>query len=800
MRSVPRMRRLTFVAFLWSAGFLSIAGVHGETIYVDGWWGSNAYDGVSSVVTTNGHGPKRNVSAGVSVAASNDTISAATGFYQEFTWDPTGSSVTLIPNGSVTIYDSDPATTDTDGDGMPDGWEAAHGMNAFDATGDNGADADPDDDELTNLQEYQYGTNPTVATVPDIVLNSGNQWTTNSTVTLDPLTFTYPYIKVALSALMTNAVLLANPGHAFSAAMPFTNATEQVLYFQYLSATTNAIGHVIGKFLGLDTIAPWVEVKSPTNNVTDQAFVHLRATVFDPDPQHPDSPGAFRPIKVWINGASYWNKHGSQIDIPRYPVIPNTNNVITVTVEDRAGNRSAASATVYCDPSTDTNGPTFSITGYPTNAVTVLPEMAEVWVSGQVDDLNAIMTTTVNGEDTITMNVRSNQFGYLLPLEWGTNTVTVIGSDAAGNTTSNAFTVVRSDRYRLAITSPAFGSFVNFSNVVVSGYVSALKDEGLPTATNVVAVTVNGVATTLGSVDGNGNRSFTTTSALPVPGDGSPVVLNVVAEWADGTTDPVAEMEGYLVTHKETSYDEEGHAEASGLWICGDDGWAEWTQHATFSFFCGNTMTSSEYAFSTDKMYVGCMATNIQESSTSNGWVAQPEAELKCGQEIDQSSGHSENTQDSSLVHRRWNGSITFTAPMHYPADTLVRLQFDNINYARDNYNVPADWTQVTFQGQPPFAPGSYLISVTGGQTYTIDASSFSWPGAVSKTWNYPDGNWWFTSSYTGDWFQFRGFHNQQILPDIDIDGVADDQGGLLSATATTTPRRGRRSSSRSLV
>ena len=58
---------------------------------------------------------------------------------------------------------ADANAIDSDGDGLPDWWELVHGLDAYDATGFNGAYGDEDGDGLDNYAEYLAGTDPHTA-------------------------------------------------------------------------------------------------------------------------------------------------------------------------------------------------------------------------------------------------------------------------------------------------------------------------------------------------------------------------------------------------------------------------------------------------------------------------------------------------------------------------------------------------------------------------------------------------------------------------------------------------------------
>ncbi|MEY2487465.1 MAG: hypothetical protein QOH39_3113 [Verrucomicrobiota bacterium] len=94
--------------------------------------------------------------------------------------------VEIQGNGSMNFalgFETGAAVTyDTDNDGLPDWWETKYGFDPNNPNGVNGANADPDGDGLSNLQEYILGTNPTLPDSASIQLKIAR--TSPSTVKL----------------------------------------------------------------------------------------------------------------------------------------------------------------------------------------------------------------------------------------------------------------------------------------------------------------------------------------------------------------------------------------------------------------------------------------------------------------------------------------------------------------------------------------------------------------------------------------------------------------------------------------
>ena len=89
------------------------------------------------------------LSAGVGAADGSDPLDPSDGGAD---WDGDG-----LTNSEEQTHGTNMNNADSDGDGLPDGWEVSNGLNP---TNGGDANADPDGDGLSNAQEYAKGTNP----------------------------------------------------------------------------------------------------------------------------------------------------------------------------------------------------------------------------------------------------------------------------------------------------------------------------------------------------------------------------------------------------------------------------------------------------------------------------------------------------------------------------------------------------------------------------------------------------------------------------------------------------------------
>ena len=717
----------------------------------------------------------------------------------------------LYQNPSVLISNN----YTTFNDGIPDWWRVMY----FNTTTTNNlscAACNPAGDFINNLQKYEYGLNPQVAYTLDVVVNNGNMWVTNQTVTVDPSAFPFPFLNVSLDPSMTNAVVLTNMSSTLT--YTFSDQGDGVydLYFQYLDACGASVGLILHRQITLDRVAPVVLITSPTTNAVgtgNQGFVELAATVYDPDPTDPRSPDSPRPVSISINGQPYWGRIADAIDLPRFPVSVGT-NTITVAAQDEAGNQGQATLTWIVDTSTDTVAPTLTNvnltadTGSGASGGITVPDTGEIWVQGDVDDANAVVMATVNGGAPMMMNVVSNQFGHFVPLDVGTNTVTLAASDAAGNTTSNTFTVIRADRFTVAITNLVFGAFANGQSNIVSGYVSASIDAGLSTETNLVSVTVNGVGTTLGGTDDNGNVGFTTTSPLPPPTGGEFGPIDIQTTWGDGQTHttPAGMQAAYEVLGK-TSVDD-------AIFLPGDAGGANRPGDGCGSLWnivrMGDVITTNVYTYpgdptlinvapyaKTNIIWTACEASTEPDFWPWGVWSAFQRQDtyqegvrsLSFGSSVSFSYYRfpSYGTEVVFPLRDNTKASLTFRAPVQYDTNTTVILTFEGVNYTRPD-GVTLDLSQVQYLGQSPVSNDassvSYLLTVNGGQTYTISQDSFQWP---SFTTNYAELSSFdlFIHSETFHSLSWTNFHNAypQIIGPSNLVSTVDAAG--LSATLT---------------
>ncbi len=509
-------------------------------------------------------------------------------------------------------------TLDSDADGMMDWWEIQNGLNPADASD---AALDSDADGLSNLAEFQNGTDPenadsdtdglsdgsevlTYLTNPNsadsdgdgrsdydevcsgsdpnvlevsIIVNDNKMFTKSRGIPIDPLVFVgtqYAEILVADNPAMDNPQTITSPGEPFDWYLPDDEEKTYTLYFQYADSSDNPQGDPMMKQITLDTTVPVLTIASPVQDeTTDQAYVVLDLTAYDPNPQDPNAEFSGRDVKVYVNDELQDKLLEDRLLIERFPVAGTDANSVTICVEDEAGNETEQTVGWTVNTSTDGDYPTLSniniiedtINSAGTGATT-LPDVPELWVQGMLDDPMADVRYSVNEGDFVPFNIIRNnagnyQFGGLVPLEPGINKLAIQAYDLAGHMTEyiyqenilnpeNSNPLIRSD-YTVGITSHTPDDFANGAAQDISGIISKVIN-----GENVSTVSVNGVAVAPEDLIDNLDGTLTfTANAVPSATDGSMTPINVTATTVAGEdsktyTSCATRIEGYEILYR----------------------------------------------------------------------------------------------------------------------------------------------------------------------------------------------------------------------------------------------------------
>ena len=109
----------------------------------------------------------------------------------------------------------------------------------------------------------------------------------------------------------------------------------------------------------------------------------------------------------------------------------------------------------------------------------------------------------------IQMNQQNGVFDSLVPLDWGTNAVVIVATNASGDASSQLLLMERANRFRIV--------WMPYGGTVPQVLVSQMMDEGLMSSGQLTSVTCNGMTMSMGTPDGDGNVLCSLSSALPLP-------------------------------------------------------------------------------------------------------------------------------------------------------------------------------------------------------------------------------------------------------------------------------------------
>ena len=417
--------------------------------------------------------------------------------------DANGNPVSTLVSG-VPDYISD-----TDGNGLPDAWET----NYFGYFAPSASD-DSDGDGVNNLQEYLNGTDPNKI---QFTLSVTNNYVRTNTVRIP--------VQIQEGVPFYMAILVDNTNLSsgvWTYKSPYFGVLSQYYATVNLGANqgwhdiwiglkglpTNATTVWQWKRMKYDTAAPQLVITGPTNNTVDVPLIQVQG--FSPEAlgsityDITNALGVETNQQVLILDQSYstntWEfttNTFQAFDV----LLTNGVNILTFHANDLAGNVTTTNFSFTVDYSSKTNPPVLQLT-MPLDGMRMCG--GSCTLRGQVDDptVTVLASVTDSNGDTNVINGLVERNGRFwvenLPLNSGTNSVSITVSNAAGNMTVTNINLVQSS-LTLTLTPVADPSQLWQPTLSVGGNIS---DPGY-------AVWVNGVQGT--------NNGDTTWSAANVP-------------------------------------------------------------------------------------------------------------------------------------------------------------------------------------------------------------------------------------------------------------------------------------------
>lgn len=300
------------------------------------------------------------------------------------------------------------------------------------------------------------------------------------------------------------------------------------------SAATVTIGGGGG---GGDTSAPAVTISSPTSAAT-----HSTSTA-------PLSLGGSASDNVgvsqvsWVNGAQSGTATGTTSWTASVPLTSGSNTIV-VTARDAANNSSTDTITVTYTPA-DTAVPAVSITG-PTSGTTHSTSSTPLALSGGASDNVGVSGVTWSNAGTGGGGTAAGTTSWSasIPLNAGSNAITVTARDAAGNSSTDTITVTYTPPAgdttppTISISSPTSGGSWTAAGTPLALSGSAGDNVGVSTVTWTNAATgdsgsASGTTSWSASIPLAAGANPITVRALDAAGN--PATDTLTATWSSGT-------------------------------------------------------------------------------------------------------------------------------------------------------------------------------------------------------------------------------------------------------------------------